>query len=212
MKTRPRRLEKYNAYKLEWLHDSIHFIVLLVVLFAVFRFMIGLSVIGGDSMVPNLTDRDIVLYSRLDRSFGPGDVIAMRVPSGEYYVKRVIAVGGDVVEVKNGKVFVNGEEAPDPWGAGETRPEKGTVIYPYTVREGNVFVLGDNRQVSMDSRTFGEVNLRQIRGKILLRMGAWYIEPVRNGMPADDGGSAGVRTETESLPRAARLSGTGVGR
>ena len=142
MKARSRRFEKYNAYKLEWLHDSIHFIVLILAVFALFRFVIGLSVVGGDSMVPNLLDQDIVVYSRLSRDYQPGDIIAMRVPSGEYYVKRVIATGGDIVEVRNGHVRVNGVEIEDPWGYGETRAERGTVIYPYTVREGNVFVLG----------------------------------------------------------------------
>lgn len=180
MKNHRRPLEKYNAYKLEWLHDSIHFIVLLVAVFALFRFVIGLSVVGGDSMVPRLLDKDIVVYSRLSRDYQPGDIIAMRVPSGEYYVKRVIALGGDTVEVRNGRIRVNGVEIDDPWGYGETLAERGTVIYPYLVREGNVFVLGDNRRVSMDSRTFGEVNLRQIRGKILLRAGLWYVEPVGN--------------------------------
>ena len=178
MKAQPRKLEKYNAYKLEWLHDSIHFILLVAAVFALFRFVIGLSVVGGDSMVPRLLDRDIVVYSRLSRDYKPGDIIAMRVPSGEYYVKRVIALGGDTVELRNGSIRVNGVEIDDPWGYGETLAERGTVIYPYPVREGNVFVLGDNRRISMDSRTFGEVNVRQIRGKILIRAGCWYVEPV----------------------------------
>ena len=189
MKSRPRKFEKYNAYKLEWLHDTIRFILLVAAVFALFRFVIGLSVVGGDSMVPRLYDRDIVVYSRLHRNYRPGDIVAMRVPSGDYYVKRVIALGGDVVEVRNGRIKVNGEEIDDPWGYGETLAERGTVIYPYPVREGNVFVLGDNRRISMDSRTFGEVNLRQIRGKILFRAGLWYVEPVAD--------SAGINTGNE---------------
>lgn len=179
-KIRARRLEKYNAYKLEWLHDSIHFIVLIIALFIVFRYVIGLSIVGGDSMDPSLIDGDVVVYTRLDRSFAPGDIISMRVPSGDYYVKRVIAVGGDVIDIRSGSVYVNDVRIDDPWGAGETQPESGAVIYPYTVREGNVFVLGDNRTVSMDSRAFGEVNLRQIKGRIILRLGIWYAEAIRN--------------------------------
>ncbi|MBE6016408.1 MAG: signal peptidase I [Lachnospiraceae bacterium] len=95
----------------------------------------------------------------------------MRVPSGDYYVKRIIATGGDVVDLDNGRILVNGEYLEDDWGYGQTMEESGAVIYPYTVREGNVFVLGDNRTVSMDSRTFGEVNLHQIKGRIILQIG-----------------------------------------
>ena len=163
-----RVLDKYNGRKLEWLHDSIHFIVLIIAAVIVFRFVIGLAVVGGDSMDPTLKDGNIVLYLRLDKTYEPGDVISMRVPSGDYYVKRVIAVGGDSVDLRDGSLYVNDKPVDDPWANGITREESGAVIYPYLVREGNVFVLGDNREVSMDSRAFGEVNLRQIKGRIIL--------------------------------------------
>jgi len=173
-----RVLEKYNAYKLGWLHDSIHFIVLIAVLFVIFRFVIGLSVVGGDSMEPHLKNGDLVVYFRMEREYVPGDVISIRVPSGDYYVKRVAAVGGDEVDLRDGRVYVNGEELIDKWAQGETLEESGAVIYPYKVRRGNVFVLGDNRMVSMDSRRFGEVNLRQIKGRLLLRIGGGRIRLV----------------------------------
>ena len=126
-----RVLEKYNAYKLSWLHDSIHLIVLIVVLFVVFRFMIGIAVVGGDSMDPHLTDGDLVVYLRLARDYQPGDVVSIRVASGDYYVKRVAATGGDEVMVRDGTVFVNDEPAEDIWAQGKTLRESGAVIYPY---------------------------------------------------------------------------------
>lgn len=104
-----RILEKYNAYKLTWLHDSMHFIVLIAVLFVVFRFMIGISIVGGDSMEPQLENGDIVVYLRIVPEYSPGDVISIRVPSGDYYVKRVVAVGGDEVALQDGEVYVNGD-------------------------------------------------------------------------------------------------------
>ena len=167
-----RILENYNGMKLGWLHDSIFFIVLLVVVFVVFRFVIGISLVSGESMYPGLKDGDIVVYLRTVRDYQPGDVISMRVPSGEYYVKRVAGCGGDVVEVENGSVYINGELLVDEHAQGSTEKETGAVIYPYKVIEGNVFVLGDNREESMDSRAFGEVNLRQIKGKIIFAMGS----------------------------------------
>ncbi|MBE6006827.1 MAG: signal peptidase I [Sarcina sp.] len=176
-----RILEKYNAYKLEWLHDSMHFIMLIAVLFVVFRFVIGLSAVSGDSMEPQLSGGDLVVYYRLEKSYRQGDVVSIRVPSGDYYVKRIAAVGGDIVDLRDGKVYVNGGELKDSMSHGQTLEEAGGVIYPYKVRRGNVFVLGDNRMASLDSRTFGEVNLRQIKGKILLRIGPAGIGPVGDG-------------------------------
>ena len=168
--TDQRILEKYNGRKLEWLHDSRFFIILMAALFIVFRFVIGISVVGGESMTPTLGDGNLVVYNRMAAGYQPGDMVSMRTPSGEYYVKRVIAVGGDTVDIRDGGVYVNDQLLPEPWAYGETHEETGAVIYPYTVRPGNVFVLGDNREVSMDSRLFGEVNRRQIRGKIILRI------------------------------------------
>ena len=176
--TEKRLLERYNGRKLGWLHDSLLFILLAVALFIVFRFVIGIAVVGGDSMAPTLSDGELVVYLRIVPEYRPGDVVSMRVPSGDYYVKRVAAVGGDVIDLRDGSVFINGLEADDPHAEGETAEETGSVIYPYSVRQGNVFVLGDNREVSVDSRTFGEVNRRQIRGKILLRIGPGGIRTV----------------------------------
>jgi len=178
-----RFLERYNALKLGWFHDSLHFILLIAFAFVLFRFVIGFAVVGGESMSPNLTDGDMVLYLRIVSDYRRGDVISMRVPSGDYYVKRVIALEGDVVDLRDGLVYVNGEAAEEPWAQGETLRESGAVIYPYTVRPGNVFVLGDNRRVSMDSRTFGEVNRRQIRGRILLQVGPGGVR----GLPGGEG-------------------------
>ena len=166
-----RILERYNAMKLGWLHDSIHFILLVLGLFLLFRYVIGFAVVGGDSMSPTLQDGNLVMYLRIVPEYRPGDIISMRVPAGDYYVKRVVAVGGDVVELADGKVLINGRESEMLNQYDQTFPETATVIYPYLVQEGNVFVLGDHRAVSKDSRAFGEVRLRQIQGKILLSFG-----------------------------------------
>ena len=179
MKNR-RVLERYNGLKLGWLHDSIFFVVAVAVIFVLFRFIIGISVVGGDSMDPTLKDGDIVVYLRTVRNYEAGQVITMRVPSGDYYVKRIAAKGGDLVELDDGKVYVNGDEYDEDMAHGNTGEETGAVIYPYKVRDGNVFVLGDNREVSKDSRAFGEVNLRQIKGKIILAIGTDGIRKIDN--------------------------------
>ncbi|MCR5272615.1 MAG: signal peptidase I [Lachnospiraceae bacterium] len=170
--------EKYNGRKRDWLHDSLIFIFIFIVLFIIFRFVIGVSFVSGDSMEPSLHDGECVVYLRIGSEYKSGDIVSVWVPSGDYYVKRVVAVGGDIVDIKDGVLYVNDEPVENDYGYGETNKQLKAVIYPYTVREGNIFALGDNREVSMDSRTFGEINNVQIRGKIILVIGKWYIRSI----------------------------------
>ena len=173
-----RILEKYNHKKLGWLHDFRFFFLAAIVIFILFKFVIGLSAVDGESMEPSLHDGEVAVYNRLAADYKPGDVISIRVPSGEYYVKRVIALAGDVVDLQDGNVYVNGDKLEDTWSVGSTYPESIAVNYPYKVREGNVFVLGDNREASLDSRHFGEVNKIQIKGKLVLHVGKWYVKGI----------------------------------
>lgn len=167
---RRRILGRFDAFKLGWLRDSLFFVAAILVFIIVFRFVIGLSIVGGRSMDPTLKDGDVVVYFRMVRNYHDGDIVAMKVPSGDFYIKRVAATGGQAVDIYDGKFFVDGREAAYEHANGETEEETGAVIYPYEVRDGNVFVLGDNRAVSKDSRAFGEVNLRQIKGRVVLKV------------------------------------------
>lgn len=165
-----RFLGRFDGLKLGWLRDSLFFVAAIVACIIVFRFVIGFSVVSGASMDPTLKDGDLVVYYRMAGNYEEGDIVSMRVPSGDFYIKRVMATGGSTLDIYDGKVFVDGSPASDEHANGATEEETGAVIYPYKVRDGNVFVLGDNRAVSKDSRMFGEVNLRQIKGRIMLRI------------------------------------------
>jgi signal peptidase I len=138
----------------------------------------------GQSMEPNLhTDQRLVVeklsYNRYLRQYlglpGPrrGDVVVihLRSQSDELLIKRVIGLPGDVVEIRDGLVFVNGLALAEPYVAGETNGAYG----PATVPPLNIFVLGDNRNFSNDSRSFGTVPLKDVVGR------AWF-----SYWPADD--------------------------
>ena len=165
-----RILGRFDAFKLGWLRDSMFFVAAIVVLVIVFRFVIGLSVVGGRSMDPTLKDGDVVIYFRITRTYHAGVIVAIRVPSREFYIKRVAATGGHTVDIYDGRLHIDGKEVPDEHANGATEEETGAVIYPYKVRDGNIFVLGDNRTVSKDSRMFGEVNQRQIKGRVVFKI------------------------------------------
>ena len=89
-----------------------------------------------------------------------------------YYVKRIIATEGQTVDIRDGKVYVDGEELDEPYFSGETYATDSVIKYPFTVSEDCVFVMGDNRGNSTDSRSsrLGEVNEGAILGKSQLRI------------------------------------------
>ena len=96
-----------------------------------------------------------------------GDVIVFRPPTGEDsdFVKRVIGLPGDEIDIEDGMVFVNDEAVED----GRTTRPRGSTDFPLTVPEGGFFVLGDNRGASNDSRSWGFVNSEDIVGRVLAR-------------------------------------------
>ncbi len=131
----------------------------------------------GQSMEPNLhTDQRLIVeklsYNRYVRQFlsfdGPqqGDVVVIRLGSqqNELLIKRVIGLPGDVVEIHDGQVFVNNQPLNEPYLEGITSGFYG----PVTIPPLHIFVLGDNRNFSNDSRNFGTIPLKDVVGR------AWF--------------------------------------
>ena len=114
---------------------------------------------------------DTVVYSRLGKHFEVGDVVLVERPNDEIFVKRIVAVAGDTVMIEEGKLFVNGKEVQTKQAIGETIRTGEEVTYPYTVPENQVFVIGDNRENSEDSRMFGAVEVSDITGRIVMYIG-----------------------------------------
>lgn len=135
--------------------------------FFVQRYVIGVGIVIDRSMLPTLQENSTYLINKYLYHFTRpkrGDIVVLRkFPfAPEPYVKRVIGLEGETIQIKNGEVYVNGERLNEPYAAGKTYPHFG----PYTIKKGNYFVLGDNRFGSLDSRHFGTVPLDRIEGKI----------------------------------------------
>jgi signal peptidase I len=123
--------------------------------------------VEGQSMEPNLhTNQRLVVEKVSYRFHGPQrfDVVVIRVPSqgDELLIKRVIGLPGETVEIRDGHVYINGELLDEPFTTEQTRPGRYTRI---TVPPLHVFVLGDNRNHSNDSRSFGPVPIENIVGR-----------------------------------------------
>ncbi|MEE0954816.1 MAG: signal peptidase I [Eubacterium sp.] len=158
--------KKYNGHLdslLLFLEGAFLVVVAAVMLF---QLVLGIAVVSGNSMKPTYKDGQSVLFIRIDKSYDRGDVIAIKMPTGDRYIKRIIGLPGDTIELKDGKVYVNGTHFTTGEESGITEPEAETVTYPLTLGESEYFVMGDNRTDSIDSRTFGPIVGVQIMGVI----------------------------------------------
>ena len=133
--------------------------------------LFNFSVVRGQSMHPGIEDGDRILIDRFSYMFGAverGDIVVLGYPLDPSldYIKRVIGVPGDEVQIRAGELFVNGFAVNEPYVADIDRSS-----YVHTeVKEGHFFVLGDNRKRSSDSREFGQVSEELLKGKVDVRL------------------------------------------
>ena len=153
----------------EWVQALVCSVLVVVMLFTFVIRMIG---VDGHSMVPTLQDGDrlLVLNSMLYDDYKYGDIVVLRKSSflSEPIVKRVIATEGQTVDIdfSTGSVYVDGALLKEDYINELTFTEDGTA-FPLTVPEGSIFVMGDNRNHSNDSRdsSLGTVDTRLLIGK-----------------------------------------------
>ena len=163
----PEKEEGRDLY--EWAQALVCSVLAVVLLFT---FVIRLIGVDGHSMVPTLQDGDrlLVLNAMLDNDYGYGDIVVLRKDTclEEPIAKRVIATEGQTVDIDfvSGAVYVDGELLEEDYLNEPTYVEEGTE-FPLTVPEGSIFVMGDNRNHSSDSRSsdLGTVDTRYVIGK-----------------------------------------------
>ena len=140
----------------------------LLITLAVNSFVARAWVVDGPSMQPNLYYGERVMIEKVTyRLFhGPkrGDIVVVNMPdSVEPLIKRVVALAGETIEIRGGQVYIDGEPIEEPWVE-----YTATQDYPSTtVPPLHVFIIGDNRPNSRDSRAFGPVHVDQIDGRAL---------------------------------------------
>jgi signal peptidase I len=150
-----------------FLLDVAETVILAAVLFLGINAISARIRVDGYSMEPTLHNGEFVIVNKLAYRLGSpdhGDVIVFRYPRDptQEYIKRVIGLPGDLVNVNNGEVFVNGQRIDEPYVASAPRYQS-----EWTVPDGNLFVLGDNRNNSSDSHNWGPVPLENVIGRAL---------------------------------------------
>jgi signal peptidase I len=139
-----------------------------ITLILLFTFLFGFIRFQEPSMDPAIRDGDLVIFYRYTKvGFLPQDVIALKV-DGERQIRRVVATAGDVVDITDeGGLVINGALQQESHVYGATERYEDGVDFPLSVPEGHVFVLGDMRAGTKDSRIYGSVSIDDTLGKVM---------------------------------------------
>jgi signal peptidase I len=163
-----RERRKKSLYRL-----SFEILITAALVFILFGVIAGIAIVKGDSMMPSLTDGSLALFYRLDSTYERNDIVIFK-PSDqdEFLIKRVVAVEGDTVDINNetGELLINGIVHKENTIIGETYKREDGVKFPLIVPRDFVFVMGDNREVALDSRYLGTINTQCLIGKVVFEI------------------------------------------
>lgn len=176
LKSRDRRDRRHRS-PLRVILGWVFFIALILALLFGLVPLAGAKVrLTNSAMSPALSSGDTVLVNHIAYVlFSPkrSDVIQFTssADNGNVYVRRVVGLPGETIQILDGSVYVNGEKLTEPYSSGQIQ-YAGTASTPVTLAEDEYFVLADNRANGFDSRdpTVGMVNLSSIKGKVWLRV------------------------------------------
>lgn len=146
----------------------------IIIIALLFMFVFRFSVVHGASMSPTFNDNDWLLLSNLGFQAERGDIVVVSQPNDldEVLIKRIIALPGETISLsKDGYVMINGEKIKESYVSARII-ERGNISFPHTVPEGHVFIMGDNRNDSTDSRfkEIGDIDIRYVVGEAKLRL------------------------------------------
>lgn len=154
-------------------------LISLAIVIPVRYYLIQPFYVKGASMEPSFYDKEYLIIDELSYRFhepARGDIVVFRYPRNpeEYFIKRVIGLPGEKVQIKDGAVYIYNEEHPDGIKLKEDYLPSDTMTYGLNeniteLGSSEYYVLGDNRNASKDSRSFGAVERKLLTGRVLLR-------------------------------------------
>ena len=150
-----------------WVRLIVKSVVLILVLWLLFGVLIGLRRVEGVSMSNRVEDGDLVLFSRTDKTYYPDDVVLFE-RDNETHVSSILASPGDIVTIDDvGRLYVNGAQVSDRVVYNLNEGETPTISFPFRVPNGSYFLLNGNLEAMDDSRSFGAIYAKDIKGKIV---------------------------------------------
>ena len=155
-------MEEKNKRKLKaFLKEYVPYVLVIILVLCIKRFVVSPIKVNGDSMLDTLQDGDIMILDIIGyRLSGVKrfDIVVVNAKD-EYIIKRVIGLPGEKLEYKDNQLYINGKKIKENYGKEETED------FSLTIPKDSYFVMGDNRTVSLDSRYFGPFSKKEILGK-----------------------------------------------
>ena len=174
METSSNALPRPRLFRLSATRELIDIVILVVAIYALVNLATVRFIVHGPSMQPNFHDNEYLIVSRLSYTLGEperGDIVVFHYPGNiiEDYIKRVIALPGDTVEIQDNHIYVNGEVLTEGYLNEPCLPNRCRDQALRELGPDEYWVMGDNRNHSRDSREFGPILRDTIVGEVLFR-------------------------------------------
>lgn len=163
----------------EFIKDASKYIIVIIFVLLFFIFVMGLQQVIGPSMNPTLNEGDIIITNKFIyrfKSIERNDVVVISQDE-KYMIKRIVCLPGETVEYQNNDVLINGKAYKEAFTNSETEDFTIQDLGYDVIPEDMYLVLGDNRENSLDSRTFGLISKNQIIGKAWIKI--WPISKMK---------------------------------
>lgn len=145
---------------MKFIKESIPYLVIILVISTIRTFIITPIVVSGESMFPTLEGKEVMILKKYDTKYERFDVVVVnKSVEGDNIIKRVIGLPGETIKYKNNKLYINDEVIEDKYAYGETED-----FVSITLDDDEYFLMGDNREISLDSRLIGIIKDYEIEG------------------------------------------------
>lgn len=166
----------------EFLKDTAKYLIIIGIILFIMLFVFSVTTVVGDSMNPTLQDGEVLILNKFKYKFSEikrEDIISLKYADTKYLIKRVIGLPGDKVEIINNQLYINGKAYQEEYLSKDLNyidfklSDLGYNVIP----ENMYLVLGDNREISLDSRKIGLIKKKDINGKISFRF--WPLNKIK---------------------------------
>ena len=155
-------------------HIFVYILIAAVISIFMTKYVASAYKIKGNSMFPVLADKERIIINKIAvkrKNINRYDIVVLKKPDNikKSVIKRVIGLPGELIQIMEGEVFINNKKILQPFLKKPELMNKSVNMKPLLIKKGYYFVLGDNRKISVDSRSFGVVPKNYIYGKAIFR-------------------------------------------